>query len=267
MSLSQALLQRGHKLTDQGNNIDALIPKTSKEVEMSFRRILYFLMKDVVFRKDFRNWTFNHDIKRSLFNSYLDLYKKFETRNLKIRDQNKYSKSFEWFISELLKESFGARASGFNITLQDASSDDEFDVISLLDAGLFFAECKGGNSNFEDAVESFVRRDKHLCAKYSLLILERELHEIYNSSELVLYFNQDDAKKHHISNVDLFEKRNKYHFLMVSSTQNRFFFVCNGENLEENIRHIIKYTNIIFDVENYVSEEYPSRPLAFSSKL
>ena len=70
-----------------------------------------------------------------------------------------YSHTYEWYVSELLRRDFAARASGFNIRLKDAHAKDEFDCIAILDEGSVFVECKTGTDKLYKDVSKFMRRD------------------------------------------------------------------------------------------------------------
>jgi hypothetical protein len=88
--------------------------------------------------------------------------------------QTRYAKTFEWYISELLRREFSARASGFNLRLKDAHPDDEFDCIALLDEGIVFVECKTGRNSIYSDVAKFIRRDTELTAMYSFYLVDRD---------------------------------------------------------------------------------------------
>lgn len=263
MTLRQALYQRGHNLIKQGSLDDIFIPN-KKEVQMSFALLLYHLMKQVDFRRGLRDWTFGKEQSKEVL-SYLELCRLFNSGG-KIfdKDQNRYSRTFEWFISEFLKREFGANVSGFNINLEDAHKDDEFDSIALFDEGLFYAECKTGKGSLVRAVTKFVRRDKQLCAKYSLFIFDREY--LFNrGAEDFPDFTRTQAHKYGINYMDRISKKSKYDFISVNCGD-RYFLVCNAFNkLDNNLRHMIRYVNMVND-QSGVKEEYNPQRINFKEE-
>ena len=86
----------------------------------------------------------------------------------------RYAKTFEWYISELLRREFAARASGFALRLKDADPSDEFDCVALLDEGIVFVECKTGRTEIYKDIAKFMRRDAELSAAYSFYLFDRD---------------------------------------------------------------------------------------------
>ncbi len=265
MNLTQALYQRGHKLITQGSLNDIFIPQSElQEIQQSFANILYNLMKRVTFRRKLRDWTFGKE-PTEIIVSYLKLCKEFHKENKDFdRDQNKYSRTFEWFIGELLRREFGGRAAGFNIHLEDANKDDEFDSVALLDEGLFYAECKTGKGTLAQAVKKFVRRDKQLCAKYSLFIFDRE-YLFKRGAEDFPDFTHSQALKYGINFMERISKGSKYNFTSVNCGD-RYFLVCNAFNkLDNNLRHMIRYVNMVID-QSGAEQEYKPKRIRFKEE-
>jgi len=180
-SIETALRQRGQEIISQSGDMHILLPYLEAESTDTLKAILYKLLNFESFRREFRQWAYSKEpVKNKSFLSYLnicclfqkDFDKQFQNQEKRIQ---KYAHTFEWFISQMLIKKFGAKATGFGIRLKDASPDDEFDCIGLIDDGLTFVECKTGNKDILSEIEKFSRRDAELCADYSFFILDISL--------------------------------------------------------------------------------------------
>jgi hypothetical protein len=131
-------------------------------------------------RKALRDWAYDNrssdNTSFQLIESYINLCRKFGDWSSfsATANQNRYAVTFEWYVSELLRREFAARASGFGIRLKDADPEDEFDCIALLDEGLVFVECKTGKGGLYNEIAKFVRRDAELSATYSFFVFDRD---------------------------------------------------------------------------------------------
>ena len=66
--LIQALKQRGYEVTMQGGETDILLPKTEDAATLdALKEILYSLMTNAQFRKNFRDWAYGHPIDGESF--------------------------------------------------------------------------------------------------------------------------------------------------------------------------------------------------------
>ena len=179
--IARLLRQRGHEVTKQGSRRDILLPKNDDpQLVDAFETVLYNLMRRDSARKALRDWAYSNlssdNAASQQIESYITLCERFGnwTSHGDTANQSRYAATFEWYVSELLKREFGARASGFGIRLKDADPQDEFDCIALLDEGLVFVECKTGKGALYNEIAKFTRRDTELRASFSFFIFDRD---------------------------------------------------------------------------------------------
>ena len=252
-TIENLLRQRGHEVTKLGQDKDILIPQLNDaDLSKVFKDLLFNLLLKPSFKKSLRDWAYTDkpslENKFDLVNSYLNIGSNFNKDFGKLKDNAErrrscYATTFEWYISELMVRKFGARVSGFGICLKDASPDDEFDSISVIDDGLVLVECKTGKESLLRGVEKFVRRDKELSAAYSLYMFDRDW-----------TFNKDhddlpDIKISEAQNSGMGSlQRISYHGLSFYSiqSQERWFLAASAfSNLEDCIRHMLRYSFFI----------------------
>lgn len=268
MDLKQALFQRGHKITSQGTLEDILIPDTEDRIILeSFQNILYNFMSKKNFRKNLRDFTFKRKVEprwKKIIDSYLVLARSFD-KKLEL-SQKRYSNTFEWYISELLVRKFGVKVSGFSLRLKDAHPDDEFDCIAVFEEGLFFAECKTGKSDLKNEIKKFIRRDKELCAKYSLFVLDRD-YLFKRGEEDFPGFTKREAYSHGIDQIYKV-KGQGYDLRFFETEQDRSFFACSAfDKLEGNIRHLIRCYNRMYDSDFLFPGCYKRTRIPFSDEI
>jgi hypothetical protein len=251
--ISRLLKQRGHYVVQEGNDKDILLPANEErpEVTESFKTILYSLMQRDEFRKSFRNWAFGQDFDENVngqsVRNYVELCERFGGwgSNEPGPRQKRYASTFEWYISELLRQQFAVRASGFGLRLKDAHPDDEFDCVALLDEGSVFVECKTGQSELYKDVSKFNRRDAEISASCSLYLFDRD-YTFQKTGEDSPKISRERAMRLRILGV--FEVSvGKHKFFEVCSVPNdgetRFFLACSAfDGLEERIRYMIRYS-------------------------
>src|ERR1035441_572168 len=81
-----------------------------------------------------------------------------------IRDRQRYSSTFEWFVGELLVRRFMAFSSSFGVTVQnvirnsDGGTSGDYDVLSVSgDLNLLYLECKTGKCHRQSILNSVER--------------------------------------------------------------------------------------------------------------
>ena len=100
------------------------------------------------------------------------LTKKNGTLYKKLKDKT-ISRTFEWFISEIIKrEMSGIAFSG--IKLKGLKSGGDYDVISRLEDAMVHIECKSGSITnvTEDDITHFIGRYKDLAPELSILLID-----------------------------------------------------------------------------------------------
>lgn len=269
--ISNQLRQRGHEVTAQGKLTDTMLPDTNSANLTAFINILYTLMDNESFRKNIRNWAYESKIEtkyQKLIDSYISLANNFDKSFLsKISSSPlkiaRYSKTFEWYISELLTREFGAKSTGFGIRLKDANTDDEFDCIGVFDEGVVFVECKTGKDDVYKEVNKFNRRDIELAATYSMFIFDRDYAFAKGVDEPQLKKSQ--AQRLRIDKIEKISKA-KVVFYLLSSGKRYFLILPGFNNLTERIRHIIRFVNMVNDGGYSHQSAYNIEPVEFKEK-
>ena len=97
-----------------------------------------------------------------------------------IIDRQRFSKTLEWFIGEMLVREFQSFSSGFGVKIsglndQHESSDiGDFDMISVLgDITLLYVECKSGATNAVEICKA-VRRGRLIGSSSTVVALDRK---------------------------------------------------------------------------------------------
>jgi len=88
-------------------------------------------------------------------------------------DAREYSKTFEWFVSEIVKrEMYGI--SRINVKILNLRCGGDYDVISRLEDLLVHFECKSGRINniSKGNITNFIARYKELAPSMSILVLD-----------------------------------------------------------------------------------------------
>ena len=246
--LQRALMQRGHSISKIGSYKDIYVPQDCPhQILIAFEDMLYELMSQSSFRSALRNWSFNNKIQSSTAKVKIkDYIKKCSGFGFPKKSPMRYSSTFEWFISEVIKREFGAKVSGFGIRLKDADPNDEFDCLAILDDGLFYAECKTGKVEIKTEIKKFVQRDVEVSAAYSMLILDRDyvFNKDHDDNPMITREDAISFGLHGISNVT-YKSTN---LVMIDAVKNRYFFVFGGiKQLNDKIRYTIKYANSLKD--------------------
>jgi len=96
-----------------------------------------------------------------------------------IKDRNRFSSTFEWYLGELLIKSFGAFSSSYGVTVKDVrrNSDDgdvgDFDVLSILgDMNLLYIETKSGALK-PDGIIKAIERSLALHCVATVIVVEK----------------------------------------------------------------------------------------------
>jgi hypothetical protein len=257
--ISRLLRQRGHEVTSEGRKRNILLPATdNQELLQAFETVLYNLMRRDGVRKALRDWAYDNRSSSNAaalqnIESYINLCRRFGdwSNNTSAANQTRYTATFEWYVSELLRREFSARASGFSIRLKDAAPEDEFDCIALLDAGLVFVECKTGKSDLYEEIAKFVRRDLELDAVYSFFVFDRDYTFIRGPDDTpkVTKKQADELGIQSIIKVtvgseEFFDIRGYDKGATVWKMRQRFFMACTAfGGFENRIRYMIRYTN------------------------
>jgi hypothetical protein len=255
--ISRLLKQRGYEVTKEGTEKDILLPsRGGPEVSDGFKAILYDLMRSDSIRRAFRDWAYDNVASESpsiqQIESYINLCQRLSDwcGPDDATKQGRYAATFEWYVSELLKRQFAARASGFGIRLKDASPEDEFDCVALIDSGVVFTECKTGKGDLYHEIIKFIRRDAELCADYSFFIFDRD-YTFDRSKDDTPKISQKRASDLGIGSVAKVTVSNQHFFQIHGRTEKwakgmgaRYFLACTAFNgLESRIRYMFRFVN------------------------
>ncbi len=253
---------------------DILIPQCNDvDSRKTFEDLLFSLMLKDSFRKKLRDWAYSRDDESPEFsavNDYVRVGSRFDKnfrRFLKASDnrQTYYAKSFEWYISELLKRKFAVRASGFGIRLLDGESEDEFDCIAVIDDGIIFVECKTGKGSLFEEVEKFLHRDAALAATYSFFIFDRDFTFVRDKHKVdlpSLTFSQ--AKKIELQELQLISCPGG-NFYSVRGADRWFLATSGFDHLETRLRHMFGYVYQSRQMQRPPHETYPGTVITFQS--
>ncbi|HYT46717.1 MAG TPA: hypothetical protein VEP90_30605 [Methylomirabilota bacterium] len=249
-TIENLLRQRGHEVTKLGQDKDILIPRINDaDLSKVFKDLLFNLMQKPSFKKSLRDWAYTDkpslENKFDLVNSYLTIGSNFNKEFGRLKDNAElrrsfYATTFEWYISELMVRKFGARVSGFGICLKDASPEDEFDSISVIDDGLVLVECKTGRESLLRGVEKFVRRDTELSASYSLYIFDRDW-TFDKEHDDIPDIKMSEARNSGMVSLQRISYRG-LSFYSVRSQERWFLAASAFSNLEDCIRYMLRYS-------------------------
>jgi hypothetical protein len=257
--ISRLLRQRGREVTSEGRKRDILLPVSDNaELVQAFETVLYNLMRRDSVRKALRDWAYDNTSSSSTaalqnIESYINLCRRFGDWGNQSAEanQNRYTATFEWYVSELLKREFSARASGFGIRLKDADPEDEFDCIALLDEGLVFVECKTGRSALYGQIAKFMRRDVELDATYSFFVFDRD-YTFDKGPDDTPKVTAKQAAELGIEQIFKVTVGSEKFFVIQGQAKGagawrmnrRFFMACTAfGGFESRIRYMIRYTN------------------------
>jgi hypothetical protein len=251
--ISSLLKQRGHDVIAEGDEKDILLPsglENNREIADALQVVLYNLIRRDSNRRALRDWAFgkvpDSTIPRRRIDAYIELCSQFgdwKDDGAEIRKM-RYAKTFEWFVSELLRREFAARASGFSLRLKDALAGDEFDCIALLDDGVVFVECKTGKNEIYEDIAKFARRDAELAAAYSFYLFDRD-YTFQREGDDLPQITRERARQ--LGILGIFKiSVGPHKFFEIWSVPNgggfRFLLACPSfDRLEERIRYMIRF--------------------------
>ena len=161
-----------------------------------------------------------HDINRNAFNSdrFYDWFAE-KTNRVKLRQSllnadpaamlsfdgidlplkgvplDVYSKTFEWYVAELLVQDLKFIASGFRVLLKDAPQGGDYDVLGFSANELVYIEAKAGRpSNISlDELKMFVARSKHLSSTISAIYVDYDdLSSHFKFSDFLAAVDEDE---------------------------------------------------------------------------
>ncbi|GAB2999811.1 hypothetical protein GCM10027184_64870 [Saccharothrix stipae] len=190
--------------------------------------------------------------------------------------QQLYAKTFEWYVSEVFRREFGARAAGFGIRLADAHPEDDFDCLAILDSGVMYVECKTGGDQVYGGVKRFIRRDREINAYYSLYIFDRgyAFQKRNSGTDDMPRLDSDQAARYSTRGLArITTLAGDCTYFRFQGDGGRSFLACTASgNLEKKIRHAIRWSNlehesgIIYHPElyNYENIAFPA-PESFPS--
>lgn len=144
-SVERILASRGFQISSEGIGRDTLLAKNTWKIDEF--NLMFEVFDDITLRNNLLS-----EIENSSFIipnpkvSKLLILPNFE------KDRNKFSKTFEWYVGELLVRKFQAFSSSFGVDVQnivkntDNGTAGDFDVLTILgDMNLLYIECKTGD--------------------------------------------------------------------------------------------------------------------------
>lgn len=280
-NIARLLRQRGHEVTREGSRHDIMLPENDdEELVSAFETVLYNLMRRDSARKALRDWAYRNNSSDNSaiqqIESYITLCRRFGdwTSQSDAENQKRYAATFEWYVSELLKREFAARASGFGIRLKDADPDDEFDCIALLDAGLAYVECKTGKGTLYGEIAKFTRRDSEICANVSLFVFDRDY--TFDKGETdAPRISGEQANALGLESISKIRVRGEEFFEIVGVNRRsdaedeeidtRFFLACTAfRGFESRVRYMIRYSSETQEEGRPLSNIFSLSPMPFA---
>lgn len=92
------------------------------------------------------------------------------------KSEIKYSKTFEWYVAQILINEFHFYSAGFGLKIKDAPNGGDYDVIGVSQFHVVHIECKSGNAAniTKENVENFIKRSQFLNAEISIMYTDRK---------------------------------------------------------------------------------------------
>ncbi len=162
--------------------------------------------------------------------------KENETSYKKLPDKN-IARTFEWFISEIIKREMSGIASS-GIKLLGLKSGGDYDVISRLEDAVVHIECKSGSITnvTEDDITHFIARYKDLAPELSIFLIDTNgLPDDFKNK-----FEKADWKSHGLS-TRLPKKRRLKSRGVFYELFPRLHVITNDGNLIGNIKLSVSY--------------------------
>lgn|GEM_PF-6173131 len=156
-SVERILNARGFQIKSEGGASQTVLEKeywTSHDRESFFE-----VFQNVQMRSDLLRATLEPN-----YVSQFELVRSLTDRPEFLKDRQRFSTTFEWFVGELLARKFGAFSSSFGVTVgdvirgSDGGVSGDYDVLSVLgDMNLLYLECKTGKCHRSSILNSIER--------------------------------------------------------------------------------------------------------------
>jgi hypothetical protein len=155
-SVERFLAARGFSVISEGTNKDTLLPKETWDA--SDLRQAFEVFDDANGRRELLQF-----VSGTRTEPESQRVRAFVELNGFVKDRQRFSTTFEWFVGELLVHKFQSFSSSFNVRVKDVTSPDgrdigDYDVLSVLgDMSLLYLECKTGSCTSEHIVKAVQR--------------------------------------------------------------------------------------------------------------
>ncbi len=175
-SVERVLASRGFQINSEGIGRDTLLAKnfwSTNEFNLMFE-----VFDDITLRNDLLNVIENpSSVPHYPKVSELLILPNFQ------KDRNKFSKTFEWYVGELLVRRFQAFSSAFGVDVQnivrnkDNGTAGDFDVLTILgDTNLLYIECKTGDCK-QKSIKNTVERGLALHSLATVIFMGKGTEE------------------------------------------------------------------------------------------
>lgn len=243
LSLEDLVRQRGHILLSKSHLLAANSGTIFETITMRLDG-----PQTGIIGEHFYNWFNQKNNRADLSKSIKDNNRyilelgtsKFELDGLQ---ENHYTKTLEWYFSELLMRVFGVINSGFSVLLKDSPDGGDYDTLAFTPGEIIVVECKSGNpANVGlNAFENFFKRIDFVSATIPIFFIDTKKLEKSDQFERI----KDDMSKaiggleiHHIKSRD-----SSISFLMSDYMP---FYLCwcsstGDETPEQALRAILKF--------------------------
>lgn len=245
--VKELLNSRGFKVKREGENGDLLLPKfrwPSMESHVLFQAFDSHANRDIL--KNLVNDANDNNIYDE------DLKKLIQTDGFHF-NQDKYAKSFEWYIGELLVKKFSAFSYSYSVEVENiqrnstGNASGDFDVLAVLrNINLIYVECKSGkfrNLKKENILKC-IERGLSLHCELSIMVVDDLIDE--NHLKYIL-----KEIEHPLADMSYLIRINIKDFKPMPNIYEwgNCFFISSKENIEEQLRTVFRINEArkIFD--------------------
>lgn len=233
-SIKDVLNAKGFEVISEGQGIDLLIPIPYSP--WTNHNILFEAFNDKESRSEIlakindNSFVLTSPVALTLFN-HADF----------VADRGRYSNSFEWYAGELMVRKFSAFASSYRVEIKDvyrnsnttALSGDYDAIIVSRDINLIYFECKTGKFD-SDKIFKCVERAVALHCETSVMFIQNAI-SLNSLKNCVKNLTHPIMSGSYLQEISI-----KGNLASKIYEWNNCFFVSTSENIEEQIRTIMR---------------------------
>ena len=169
-SVERILSSRGFQVLREGTGIDTIIPRTLWTTEEA--DLVFAVLSDPVMRSELLGLI--NGLAGAVYQEKVIGVRSISGVNM---TRDAFSRTFEWFVGEMLVRRFGAFSSSYGVNVaqivrnSDGGTSGDFDVLSVLGTmELLYVECKTGGFS-QSKILNMVERARSLHASASVMFV------------------------------------------------------------------------------------------------